>query len=143
MKCRRKDRNNPRVNLTPLIDTVFLLLIFFMMTTTFNKESQLSINLPEVNGEQISNKPQKPIRIIINPNGEYAINDIEHSLINSQLDTLERALAKLIKTQTDLPLLISADEQAPHYAVMRAMEAARNLGITRISFEAQQRIDEK
>ena len=141
MKCRR-DKNNPRINLTPLIDTVFLLLIFFMMTTTFNKESQLSINLPEVEGEQPS-ELQKPIRIIINPNGEYAINDIEHSLINSQLDTLERALAKLIKNQTDLPLLISADENAPHYAVMRAMEAARNLGLTRISFEAQQRVDEK
>ncbi len=141
MKCRR-DKNNPRINLTPLIDTVFLLLIFFMMTTTFNKESQLSINLPEVEGEQPSEQ-QKPIRIIIDLKGEYAINDIEHSLINSKLDTLERALAKLIKNQTDLPLLISADENAPHYAVMRAMEAARNLGLTRISFEAQQRVDEK
>jgi biopolymer transport protein ExbD len=142
MKCRRKDRNNPKVNLTPLIDTVFLLLIFFMMTTTFNKESQLQINLPEVEGEQISEQ-QEPIRIIINPNGEYAINDLEHSLINSQLNTLERALTKLINNQSDLSLLISADEQAPHYAVMRAMEAARNLGITRISFEAQQRINDK
>ncbi len=139
MKCRR-EKNNPRINLTPLIDTVFLLLIFFMMTTTFNKESQLSINLPEVKGEQPSEQ-QKPIRIIIDSKGEYAINDIEHSLINSKLDTLERALAKLIKNKTDLPLLISADENAPHYAVMRAMEAARNLGLTRISFEAQQRVD--
>ena len=142
MKCRRLDNKNPRVNLTPLIDTVFLLLIFFMMTTTFNKESQLSINLPEVAGEQPVEQ-QKPIRIIINANGNYALNDIEHSLINSKLDTLERALGKLIKNQSDLPLLISADEQAPHYAVMRAMEAARNLGITRISFEAQQRVDDE
>ncbi len=142
MKYRRQDHKNPRVNLTPLIDTVFLLLIFFMMTTTFNKESQLSINLPEVAGEQPVEQ-QKPIRIIINANGNYALNDIEHSLINSKLDTLERALGKLIKNQSDLPLLISADEQAPHYAVMRAMEAARNLGITRISFEAQQRVDDE
>ena len=142
MKCRRQDNKNPRVNLTPLIDTVFLLLIFFMMTTTFNKESQLSINLPEVAGEQPVEQ-QKPIRIIINANGNYALNDIEHSLINSKLDTLERALGKLIKNQSDLPLLISADGQAPHSAVMRAMEAARNLGITRISFEAQQRVDKE
>jgi len=142
MKCRRQDKKNPRVNLTPLIDTVFLLLIFFMMTTTFNKESQLQINLPEVEGEQ-PGEQQKPIRIIIDANGQYSLNDLEHSLINSKLDTLERALAKLIKNQSDLPLLISADEHAPHYTVMRAMEAARNLGLTRLSFEAQQRIDEK
>ncbi len=142
MKSRRQDKNSPKVNLTPLIDTVFLLLIFFMMTTTFNKESQLHINLPEVEGERPIEQ-QKPIRIIIDANGQYAINDVEHSLINSQLDTLERALSNVINNKSDWPLLISADEHAPHYAVMRAMEAARNLGLTRLSFEAQQRLDEK
>lgn len=142
MKSRRQDKNSPKVNLTPLIDTVFLLLIFFMMTTTFNKESQLHIKLPQVEGERPSEQ-QKPIRIIIDANGKYAINDVEHSLINSQLDTLERALSNVTNNQSDWPLLISADEQAPHYAVMRAMEAARNLGLTRLSFEAQQRLDEK
>ena len=143
MKFRRTDKNNPKVNLTPLIDTVFLLLIFFMMTTTFNKESQLHIKLPQVEGERPSKKSPKPIRIIINANGQYAINDVEHSLIDSQLDTLEHALSKVTNNQSDWPLLISADEQAPHYAVMRAMEAARNLGLTRLSFEAQQRLNEK
>ncbi len=141
MKYRRRQNNdNLRVNLTPLIDTVFLLLIFFMMTTTFNKESQLHIHLPEVKGDSPPEQ-MKPLRIIININGEYAINDLEHRLINRQLETLKRALIRESKGQRDRPLLISADEKAPHYAVMRAMEAARDLGFIRLSFEAQQPSD--
>lgn len=141
MKFRRKQKNdNFRVNLTPLIDTVFLLLIFFMMTTTFNKESQLRIDLPETKGKH-STEQQEPIRIIINEQGQYAINDWKHALINSQLETLKSALeraAKAGKNPKNPPLLISADKNAPHYAVMTAMEAARDLGFVRLSFEAQQ-----
>jgi biopolymer transport protein ExbD len=137
---RRQHSTQLRVNLTPLIDTVFLLLIFFMMTTTFNRESQLNINLPEAKGEQ-QQLQQEMIRIIIDEQGEYAINDLEHSLINSQLDTLKRALEEAAGDQKNPPLLISADENAPHYAVMKAMEAARDLGFVRLSFEAQQSPD--
>jgi biopolymer transport protein ExbD len=137
---RRQRRDNLRVNLTPLIDTVFLLLIFFMMTTTFNRESQLNINLPEAKSEQ-QKQPQEVIRIIIDKQGEYAINDREHSLINTQLDTLKRALKDVAGEKENPPLLISADENAPHYAVMKALEAARDLGFVRLSFEAQQRHD--
>ncbi|HEC83925.1 MAG: biopolymer transporter ExbD [Candidatus Parabeggiatoa sp. nov. 2] len=138
---RRQHRDNLRVNLTPLIDTVFLLLIFFMMTTTFNRESQLNINLPEAKSEQ-QKQQQEMIRIIIDEQGEYAINDREHSLINTQLDTLKRALKDVAGEKVNPPLLISADENAPHYAVMKALEAARDLGFVRLSFEAQQRHDE-
>ncbi|HHB93063.1 MAG TPA: biopolymer transporter ExbD [Thioploca sp.] len=139
MKFRRyKNSDNFRVNLTPLIDTVFLLLIFFMMTTTFNKETQLKINLPEAKSEK-SIKQQRIIRIIIDENGGYAIDDFEHTLINSNLDTLKLALKKAIGEQSDPSLLISADKNAPHYAVVKAMEAARDLGLMKLSFEAQQK----
>jgi len=141
MKFRRHQRqNNFRVNLTPLIDTVFLLLIFFMMTTTFNRESQLNIDLPEASGEHASQQDDV-IRIIINGQGEYAINDVDHSLINTQLDTLKRALKEAAGDLENPPLLLSADENAPHHAVMKAMEAARDLGFVRLRFEAQQRPD--
>ena len=139
---RRQHQDNLRVNLTPLIDTVFLLLIFFMMTTTFNRESQLQIDLPEAKGKPLTEQ-QEPIRIIIDDKGGYAINDLEHGLINNQLETLKRALEETVGNQTDTPLLISADEHAPHYAVMKAMEAIRDLGYVRLGFEAQQRSDEK
>jgi len=143
MKLRRhKKPDNIHVNLTPLIDTVFLLLIFFMMTTTFNRESQLNIQLPEVKGERPSS-PQQPIRIIINERGEFAINDLAHSLVNTQLETLKRALKDAAGKESEPPLLISADKNAPHHAVMRAMEAARDLGFVRLSFEAQQGTENK
>ncbi len=134
---RNKKHDNFGVNLTPLIDTVFLLLIFFMMTTTFDKESQLKINLPVASGEKI-NHQQKLIRIIIDANGEFAINDRKHSLVNTQLDTLKRALKDAAADEKDPKLLISADKNAPHHAVMKAMEAARYLGFVRLSFEAKQ-----
>jgi biopolymer transport protein ExbD len=141
MKFRRRQRqNNLSVNLTPLIDTVFLLLIFFMMTTTFNKESQLQIDLPEAKGKAPTEQ-QEPIRIIIDDQGEYAINDLDHGLVDAQIETLKRALKNTVGDQPEPPLLISADENAPHHAVMKAMEAARDLGYVHLSFEAQQRPD--
>jgi biopolymer transport protein ExbD len=134
---RNKKHDNFHVTLTPLIDTVFLLLIFFMLTTTFDKESQLKINLPVASGDKI-NQQQEIIRIIIDANGEFAINDRKHSLINTQLDTLKRALQDTAGKEKNPKLLISADANAPHHAVMKAMEAARDLGFVRLSFEAKQ-----
>ena len=133
---RQRERDNLRVNLTPLIDTVFLLLIFFMMTTTFNKQAELKIDLPEAKGalsEQV-----EPIRILVNDQGEYAINTWEKKLVNNRLDTLKRALQMESKDQKEVSLLISADANASHQAVMKVMEAARDLGFFRLSFEAQQ-----
>ncbi|MDM8569394.1 biopolymer transporter ExbD [Thiotrichales bacterium HSG1] len=136
MKFKRHNSNdNFRVNLTPLIDTVFILLIFFMMTTTFNRETKLKINLPEAKNE--SSVEQQSIRIIIDENGEYAINDFKHVLIDSKLDTLKQALKQAAGKESDPPLLISADKDAPHHAVIKAMEAARDLGFMKLGFEAQ------
>jgi biopolymer transport protein ExbD len=138
MKFRRRQHtDNLRINLTPLIDTVFLLLIFFMMTTTFNRESQLKINLPEAKGAIA--EPEEVIRIIIGANGKYAINDAKRTLVNTQLETLKRALKHAAGGRKNPPLLISADEKAPHSAVIRAMEAARDVGFVKLGFEAQQR----
>jgi biopolymer transport protein ExbD len=133
---RQRERDNLRVNLTPLIDTVFLLLIFFMMTTTFNKQAELKIDLPEAKGalsEQV-----EPIRILVNDQGEYAINSWEKRLVNNRLDTLKRALQMETKNQKEVALLVSADANASHQSVMKVMEAARDLGFFRLSFEAQQ-----
>jgi len=83
------------------------------------------------------------IRIIVDEQGKYAINDMDHRLINSQLDTLKQALKKAAGNKENPPLVISADENAPHYAVLKAMEAIRDLGFARLSFEAQQRPDQE
>jgi biopolymer transport protein ExbD len=136
---RRRQPDSLHINLTSLIDTVFLLLIFFMMTTTFNRETQLNIDLPQATGEPLPMEPQEPIRIIIDANGEYAINDNEHHLVDTQLETLKSALQDLAGGQSNPRLLISADDKAPHHAVITAMQAARDLGYVRLSFETQQR----
>lgn len=135
---RRRQQDNLHINLTPLIDTVFLLLIFFLMTTTFNRESQLNIDLPQATGDALPVEPQEPIRIIIDANGEYAINDQDHHLIDTRLETLQGALQEMAGGQSNPRLLISADAKAPHHAVITAMQAARNLGYVRLSFEADQ-----
>ncbi|WP_353572447.1 biopolymer transporter ExbD [Candidatus Albibeggiatoa sp. nov. BB20] len=140
MKFRRHrtESSSLRLNLTPLIDTVFLLLIFFMMTTTFNRQSELQIQLPETESEQIPEDAVQPIRILINKKGEMAINSWETALVNDTLQTISMALEKAAGTEESPSLLISADAFAPHQAVMRALEAAQTLGYNRIGFEAEQ-----
>ncbi len=135
MKFRRQQRDGLRMNLTPLIDTIFLLLMFFMMTTTFNRQSELKVELPESTGNPV--QLQEPIRILINAEGEYAVNDWNHALINTQLETLKRALRETAGSRENPPLLLSADKNAPHHAVVKAMEAARDLGFVRLGFETQ------
>lgn len=140
MKFRRHrtEASSLRLNLTPLIDTVFLLLIFFMMTTTFNRQSELQIQLPETETEQVPEQDVQPIRILINKKGEMAINSWETALVNDTLQTISMALEKAAGTEENPSLLISADAYAPHQAVMRALEAAQTLGYNRIGFEAEQ-----
>lgn len=137
LRRRRPPAYSPHINLTPLIDTVFLLLIFFMMTTTFNKESVLNINLPEAKGDHTA-ETQAPVRIIITQEGNYAINQPSQSLVSNHLDILKQALQKEVGDTVNPLILISADANAPHQSVMRAMEAARDLGYSRLSFEAQE-----
>ncbi|ALG69042.2 ExbD/TolR family protein [Beggiatoa leptomitoformis] len=138
-KRRRRDsRDSLRINLTPLIDTVFLLLVFFMMTTTFNRQSELNIDLPQANGE--APKEQNALtRIYITAQGDYAINDTSKTLVNNQLDTLTTALKQVIGDSSNPRMMISADAKTPHEAVMRAMEAARNLNCVHLSFEVEQK----
>jgi len=139
LRRRRPPVHSPHINLTPLIDTVFLLLIFFMMTTTFNKESMLNISLPEAKGDRAA-QSQMLVRIIITQEGNYAINQPDHALVSNHLDILKQALQKEVADNANPVILISADANAPHQAVMRAMEAARDLGYSRLSFEAQEPI---
>lgn len=138
MQFRRQRGEEVHVNLTPLIDVVFLLLIFFMVSTTFQKESHISLNLPEADGESMAAEV-KQIEIVISAQGEYAVNN--QSLANNQLDTLLRAIKEMAGGENDLPVIISADAVAPHQSVITAMEAAGKLGFTRLSITTRQRAE--
>jgi len=127
---KRQSREEVSVNLTPLIDIVFLLLIFFMVSTTFTKENHLSIDLPEASAEA-SETPPTAIEIVISARGEYSVND--RTLVNNQLETLMRGVQKELAGRDKAPVVITADAKTPHEAVVRAMDAAGQLGLVNLS----------
>lgn len=137
MNFRRQRQEEASVNLTPLIDVVFLLLIFFMVSTTFTRETQLKLDLPEaVSGEQVENRDQQQIELTISASGDIAIND--KALIAPGVDTLKTALQRESAGDLSLPLIITADAQTPHQSVIMAMDAAGQLGFTRLRLTTTQ-----
>ncbi len=118
------------VNLTPLIDVVFLLLIFFMVSTTFDRHARLKVSLPE-SSARASQQQVEPLVLSIDASGNYFIND--RQVINKQLDTLKAALKKTIGDDLDIALVLRADANTPHQSVVRAMDAASQLGLTKLS----------
>lgn len=123
------------LNVTPLIDVVFLLLIFFMVSTTFQKETQLQLQLPQATDQQ-SDTAERSIEVVINTAGIFYVNGLE--LKDSRIDTVSRAINKLARGNKDIPLLIRADAMAPHQAVVTAMDAAGQLGMVKFSLAAAQ-----
>ncbi len=135
MKFQSRKREDIDLNLTPLIDVVFLLLIFFMVSTTFQKESELQVHLPEASQAPVT-VPDKSIEISINTTGQYFLNGRE--LTNNRLETLRSAIQTLTGGQRDMPLIIRADALTPHQAVVTAMDAAAQLGMRRLSIATSQ-----
>jgi biopolymer transport protein ExbD len=122
------------VNMTALIDVVFLLLIFFMVTTTFDRHARLKVSLPESSAKTVQQQDE-PLVLSIDAKGNYFLND--RQIVNQQLDTLKQALQKVIgeKNQDykDVALVLRADANTPHQAVVRAMDAASQLGMSKLS----------
>ena len=123
---------NVEVNLTPLIDVVFLLLIFFMVSTTFDRHAKLKVSLPE-SSAKASQQQNNPLVLSIDAKGNYFIND--RQVVNKSLDTLKQAIQKTIgsKAIEDAALVLRADANTPHQFVVRAMDAASQLGLTKLS----------
>jgi biopolymer transport protein ExbD len=131
MNLRVRARAEPEVNLTSLIDVVLLLLIFFMVSTSFVKQSQISIRLPGAESTSIVEELPEQIDIMITEQGTYLINGRE--LINSRPETIRNALQRVSGGNTKLPLTISADANARHQHVVTAMDVAGKLGFVKIS----------
>ena len=135
LKFRRKQPEEVSVNLTPLIDVVFLLLIFFMVSTTFTKETHLEINLPEAEGEVVESQTDS-IEVTISVEGDFSVNG--QVLLNSQPDTLRRAIMDQAGDDRKLPFVISADANTPHQSVVTVMDVAGKLGFAGLSITTQQ-----
>ncbi len=133
MNFRRRRRETADINLTPLIDVVFLLLIFFMVSTTFDKQSRIKVQLPEASQQkQLNRKDATRLDITVSATGKFYVNDRE--VINTDIDTLKRAIDKVAKGRTDLPVVISADAHTPYQAVITVMDAASQTGLSNMSF---------
>ncbi|KFX67941.1 biopolymer transporter ExbD [Pseudomonas taeanensis MS-3] len=131
MKFRRKPRENVEINLASLIDVVFILLLFFVVTTTFTRETQLKVDLPEAaSGTPPEQTELKQLEVLIAADGSYSLNG--RQLLKSSLDSLIAALQKESEGDNSLPLTISADAKTPHQAVITAMDAAGKLGFAHL-----------
>lgn len=117
--------------MTSLIDVVLLLLIFFMVSTSFVKQSQINISLPQSENSTTVEEPPEQIDIMITATGTYLVNGRE--LINNRPETIRNALQKVSAGNNEMPLTISADANAKHQHVVTAMDVAGRLGFTQIS----------
>ena len=131
MKLNLRVKAEPEVNLTSLIDVVLLLLIFFMVSTSFVKQSQISIRLPEADSAAIVEEVPEQLDVMITEQGTFLVNGRE--LINNRPETIRNALQKVSGGNTSLPLTISADANTRHQFVVTAMDVAGKLGFVKIS----------
>lgn len=131
MNFRRKNRERLEITLTPMIDVVFLLLIFFMVTTSFKRATELRINLPEA-----SARPQTEVTemltLTIDAEGVYYVNN--HQVVNKKLSTLRKALIDTAGNTRNIPFIIHADAKTPHQSVISALDVASKAGFTQITF---------
>jgi biopolymer transport protein ExbD len=128
---RNRQRENVDINLASLIDVVFVLLLFFVVTTTFTRETQLRVELPEAaSAEQAPADQDKLVEVTISADGVYSVNN--HLLPKSDLATLTEAIERESGGDNKLPLAISADGKTPHQAVITAMDAAGKLGFSQL-----------
>jgi biopolymer transport protein ExbD len=136
----REPENDLDIIITSLVDIVLVLMIFFAATTTFSKETALKLQLPE-SSEQAQKQEQNTLEINIGPEGAYAVKAPEDaaakSLVNTSRETLRRAVQSAAAGRTDLVAVIRADRRTPHEAVVVAMDVARVMGLTRVTFATQ------
>jgi len=129
----------PDVNLTPMIDVVFLLLLFFMVSTSFIRESSLKVDLPEATGEAMVEQ-ETPIDIVINAEGSFSINDV--SLFDNSREAIAKALKAVAGDNKDPHVIISADANTDYQNIVTAMDTAQQLGYTRLTLATRQKTTE-
>lgn len=129
---RSMSTDEPEINLIPLIDILLVILIFLAATTSFHRYQQINVSLPKASAQALSGEP---LRLAISQEGQYALDT--HLLDGTSAADIAVALERASQGQDDPVLLINADAQSPHQAVITAMEAARQAGISHVSFAIQ------
>lgn len=131
MKLRVRPKEDPEINLINLVDVFLLLLVFFMISTTFLDESRIKIRLPEASAEASANEQREAIEITVTAEGDYRVNG--QSLVNSSAATLTAALLKVAGDSRDMPVTLRADGRATHQSVVTAMDVLGRSGFRAIN----------
>jgi len=136
MKFQRKKRENVDITLISMIDVLFVLLLFFMVSTTFNKNTEVNIKLPEAEGTEATEHP-KTVSLVIDADGIYSLigeDGLPHQLVDQNRAGLKQELGRLAAQAKDLPFIINADDKTPNKAVMTALDIAGQVGFSHITF---------
>jgi biopolymer transport protein ExbD len=131
---RGRQREEPEINLVPMIDVMLVILIFLMITTTYSKYTELQINLPTADAEKQPERPNE-ISVVVSAQGQYTIN--KASIAFTSIDQLAQEMRRAGGNLKDPVVIISADAKATHQSVVRVMEAARAAGLSQITFTTQ------
>ncbi len=126
-----KGKDDPEINLIPLIDISLLLVIFFMLTSTFMQEGRLKIELPQASLAPTGKQKSDPLVITVSQSGTYRVNDRE--LINNSPDTLRSAIMEVAGADRSKPVTVRADARTTHQSVVTAMDVLGKLGFVRIN----------
>jgi biopolymer transport protein ExbD len=141
MKFQRKRRQPVDITLISMIDVLFVLLLFFMVSTTFNRHTEVKIKLPEASGQEAENQP-KSVNITIDAKGVYYLMGTDDSqsrrLPDQNRETLTRELSKFTAQDKELPFIISADAKTAHQSVMTVLDVAGQAGFNHITFATQE-----
>ena len=129
-----RGRDDPEINFIPLIDVLLVILIFLMVTTTYQRIAELQITLPEASADPAKDRP-KEINVGIDAQGRYVIEKtmFTYTTVNAMSDLLKR----IAGDAKDPVIIINADAQATHQSVVHVMEAARQAGFLHITFATQ------
>jgi len=139
MNFRRRQHDDVVIDLTNLIDVVLILLIFFMLTTSFDRIAQIKVKLPRASTDQREMLTES-IEVTVDADDQIYIRG--QRLINTQLGTIREALRETVRTELNVPVIISADSRATHQAVVKIMDAARQAGLVRITFATRKLQDD-
>ncbi len=131
MKLQSRSKEAPEINLTSLIDVVLLLLVFFMVSTSFVRDTEITLRLPQAEASTSPDTLDEVLDITVTQTGSYIVNG--RPLVNSQRRTLRAAIERLMGETRDLPVTIRADAEATHQSVVTAMDVVGQLGFVRIN----------
>lgn len=135
MNLKPRVKQDPEINLTSLIDVVFLLLIFFMVSTTFERQAALRIDLPEASVEPVPPEETVPLELIIDERGKMYLNN--RQLVDNTPAGIEAALVEQAGEHRDWPIILRADAQTPHHFVVTAMDVLGRMGFGRLSIATE------